>query len=218
MLADMTATSAALFRPARHGLARLPSAVTLVLRILFLVAISVSVSACVVSEKPLLQNSKPTLGPRFTVQLFRKFSDGRAHDLKTSIFEWKEGVYVNTGGSTMDLPRFVAQPLSDDFIIQSFNGDKKLFTYWIGRKITSGAYLVVAMNEDALPSERRDAVCQEGSPSGFCVIDTAEQLGEVARATAKAPIKNAEVAIIVSDGLKADANLMTAPQASEKGL
>ena len=189
-----------------------------VLRLVPLLAIAASLASCVVSEKPLIGNAKPMLGPRFTVQLFRNFSDGRAHDLKTSVFEWKGGAYVNTGGSTMDLPRFVAQPLSDDFIIQSSNVGQKLFTYWIGRKVTDGAYLVIPLDEERLPGGARGAPCQKDSPVGFCVVETIAQLDEVARATARNPVKNGQVAIIVEDGLKAGADLKTVQQETSKGL
>ena len=176
-------------------------------RLAALAVAALCLASCVVSETPLVKDAKPTLGSRFTVQLFRKFSDGRAHELNTSVFEWKGDTYVNTGGSAMDLPQFVARPLSNDYIIQSSNVGRKLFTYWIGRKVTDGVYLVIPLDEGDLSGGLQDTLCRKGSPVGFCVIETAGQLDDIARVTAKSPLKNAEVAVIVEQGLKAGADL-----------
>ena len=69
-----------------------------ILRVLTLTAAALGLASCVASERPLLTDAKPILGNQFKAQLFRKFSDGRAHEVQTSTFRWQDGAYVNVGG------------------------------------------------------------------------------------------------------------------------
>ena len=74
---------------------------------------SFGVASCVASSKELISDAKPTMGPQFTAELFRRFYDGRAHELQASNFRWENGAYVNVGGP-VDLRRFVSAPLKGD--------------------------------------------------------------------------------------------------------
>lgn len=167
-----------------------------------LLAVVVSLASCVVSDKPLLSNAKPLLGPHFTVQLFRHFSNGKSGEIRTSVFAWKDGAYVNTGGNATDLSRFIATPLhGDDMVLQGSNAKGKVYAYWLSRKFADGAYLILPLDETYLDVASREKLCAKDQPAGFCLVDTAEKLAELSRATAASPIKNAEIAVIIADGL-----------------
>jgi hypothetical protein len=86
-------------------------------------------ASCVASETSLVGSAVPTLGPLFTVQVFRDFVDGRAHDLKASTYKWEDGAYVNVGGAP-DLRRIVSVPLGGDLqLVQGSDAKKRIFTY-----------------------------------------------------------------------------------------
>lgn len=158
--------------------------------------------SCVASESPLLVGAKPTLGDQFTVQLYRHFTEGKAQEAQTSIFAWKNGAYLNVGGSATDLSQFVALPLqAQDMILQGTRPGKHLFTYWIGRKLANGTYLIVPLDEADVSAKDRAAFCAKQQPIEFCLIKTFDQLQILAHATAQGPGRNTEIGIITRDGL-----------------
>jgi hypothetical protein len=166
-----------------------------------IVAVAASLAACVASESPLVSDAQPVLGRQFTAQVYRRFDGAKAGELKTAAFRWKDGVYVKDGADESTLTRFVSEPLQgDDTIIQGWNATGKLYSYWIGRKVMPGAYLVFPVDEANASNATRDQVCVAAQPQGFCIVKTHEQLMAMALATARAPIKNGEVAVIVEDG------------------
>ena len=149
-----------------------------------------------------MSDAKPTMGTQFTAQLYRNFSDGRAHELRASTFRWKDGAYVVVDGA-VDLRRFVSMPLEgNDEIIQGSDVGGKSFTYWLGRKLVDGAYLILPLDEGHVDAATRSTLCSREEPGGFCVVDAKEHLVTMAEATAKGPLKDAEVAVIVGDGFK----------------
>lgn len=103
------------------------------IRILVLSAASLGVASCVASKEALVSDAKPTMGPQFTAELFRRFTDGRANELQASTFQWEDGAYVAVS-SPVDLRRFVSMPLKgNDSIIQGSDTSRKMFSYWLGR-------------------------------------------------------------------------------------
>ena len=166
------------------------------------VVLSLSLGSCVASKMPLIVGAQPIVGPRSTAQLFRKFSDGKAHEMRMTSFAWQDGSYVNTGSGATDIARFTAEPLqADDSLIQSADAGGKLFRYWIGRKITPGAYLIFPLDESTIDDATRATFCAEKQPAGLCIVATKTQLVALAKATASKPVKNGEIAVIVEDGL-----------------
>jgi hypothetical protein len=163
---------------------------------------SLGVVSCVASDKGLVTDAKPVMGARFTAKLFRKFEDGRAHELRASTFHWQDGAYVAVGGAA-DLRRFVSMPLQgDDTIIQGSDSTGRLFMYWLGRKIADGAYMIEPVDEADVDAATRSALCAKDESKGTCFVDTKEKLVTLAQATARGPVKNAEIAVIVGDSLK----------------
>ena len=172
------------------------------LRALALGASTLGLASCVVSDKALVSDAKPIMGSQFTAQLYRRFTDGRAHELRASTFRWKDGAYVVVDGA-VDLRRFVSMRLKgDDEIIQGSDAGGKAFTYWLGRKLVDGAYLILPLDEGHADAAIRSTLCTREEPGGFCVVDTKEHLVALAEATAKGASKDAEVAVIVADGVK----------------
>jgi hypothetical protein len=163
---------------------------------------TLSVASCVASGKALVTDAKPTMGSQFTAALFRKFEDGRASELRTSTFRWEDGAYVSVSGPE-DLRRFASMPLQgSDIIIQGSGPKGKLFTYWLGRKLAEGAYLIEPLDETDLAAANKPALCAKHESKGFCFVDTTDNLVTMAEATARSPVKNAEIAVIVRDSLK----------------
>lgn len=186
------------FRPAPHVRGRR------VALLIGLTAASFGLCSCVASEKPLVSETKPVVGQQFTAELFRSFSEGEAHEVRKATFQWQDGAYLNDGTGATDVARFVVQPLQgDDSIIQSTDVGGKIFRYWIGRKLTDGAYLIVPVDEANVDAAARDAACAKGQPAGICIVRTRDQLLALAYATADRPVKNAEIAIVVKKGLEA---------------
>ena len=172
-------------------------------RIAFVAAIAFAgstLAACVASEGPLLSDAQPVLGRQFAAQIYRRFDSGKAGELKTAKFRWKDGTYVKDGADVSTLTRFVSEPLQgDDTIIQGWNATGKLYSYWIGRKVMPGAYVLFPVDEANANNATQNQVCTEAQPQGFCIVKTHDQLIAMAMATARAPIKNGEIAIIVED-------------------
>ena len=184
------------------------TAMTGLLRFGILGLATLSVASCVASDKDLVTDAKPTMGAQFTAQLFRKFDDGRAHELRTSTFRWEDGAYVSVAGAS-DLRRFVSMPLKDnDTLIQGSETDGKLFTYWLGRKLADGAYLIEPLDEDDVSAAIRPGLCAKDESKGFCFVDTKEKLVTLAEATARSAVKHAEIAVIVGDRLKPSSEIL----------
>ena len=164
--------------------------------------LALSLGSCVASETPLLVGTTPVVGPQPTAQLFRKFSDGAAHEMRMTSFTWQNGAYVNTGSGVTEVARFVAEPLqADDSLIQSTDTKGKLFRYWIGRKITPGAYIIFPLDETAVDDALRAAACAKGQPAGICIVASKTQLVALAKATASKPVKDGEIAVVVDHDL-----------------
>ena len=169
---------------------------------------TLGMASCVASDKGLVTDAKPTMGRQFTAQLFRKFYDGRAHELRASTFRWEDGAYVDVRGA-VDFRRFVSMPLhGDDTIIQASDANGKLFTYWLGRKLANGTYLIEALDEANVDAEKRPALCVKQEQDGFCFVDTKAKLVALAEATACAPIRNAEIAVIVGDNFNPPSEIL----------
>ncbi|WP_158808967.1 hypothetical protein [Beijerinckia sp. L45] len=148
-----------------------------------------------------MSNAQPVLGRQFAAHVYRRFDGGKADELKTAAFRWKDGVYVKDGADESTLTRFVSEPLQgDDTLIQGWNSTGKMYSYWIGRKVMQGAYLVFPVDETNAADATRNEVCMIAQPQGFCIVKTHEQLMAMALATARAPVKNGEIAVIVEDG------------------
>ena len=119
------------------------------------------------------------------------------------MFRWQDGAYVNVGGGATKFRQFVSRPLqAEDSIIQGSDAGGKLFTYWIGRKLADGAYLIIPVDEEDVDAAVRNTLCAKRQPKDFCIIDTNEQLVTLAKATAIKPMKNAELAVVVDNELK----------------
>lgn len=160
---------------------------------------SLSLSACVQSDKPLLRDAKPTLGQQFEVHLYERVGGSKRFDFHATSYNWKDGKYVPSGGFARDVASFVSQPLEgNDFLIQTADENGSLFTYWIARKLTDGAYLIFPLSEDDSDTATRDGACAKNQNEGACLITTYDQLVTLARATAAAPLLDPSLGVILA--------------------
>lgn len=162
-------------------------------------AASLNLSACVVSDKPLLKDAKPTLGQQFDVHLYERFVAGKAAEFHATSYTWKDGQYARSSGMAQDVSRFVYQPLGDnDFLIQGSGENQSLYNYWIGRKLVDGVYLIVPLDEMDSSAALRDGACAKDPPAGVCKIETLDQLVALARATAAKPVRDPSLAVVIT--------------------
>ncbi len=160
---------------------------------------TLSLSACVESQIPLISDARPLIGQQFEVHLYENFVDGKANDFHASVYRWKDGQYVRASGLARDAKSFVAQSLAaNDFLLQSTDESGKRFDYWIGRKLADGVYLIFPLDESDSDDATRNAVCGKDSPEGVCRIATHDQLVTLARATATKPVREAALGILVA--------------------
>src|SRR5689334_21569448 len=138
------------------------------LRMNFIVALAaISLAACVESQTPLIENAQPLLGQQFEVHLYEEFVDNKAGAVHAAVYQWKDGQYIRANGLARDAKSFVAQPLAgNDFLIQSTDDSRKVFLYWIGRKLSPGVYLVFAIDEMDADEAARGAICGRDHPDG----------------------------------------------------
>jgi hypothetical protein len=164
-----------------------------------LAAAALNLSACVVSQKPLLTDVKPTLGERFEIHLYERVPEGKAFDFHAISYSWKDGKYVHASGLARDVASFVSQPLEgNDFLIQTTDDNQSLFKYWIGRKLADGVYLIFPLSEADSDAATRDAVCAKNQLDRMCLIGTYDHLATLARATAAKPVHNPSLGVIVA--------------------
>ena len=164
-----------------------------------LAAGTLSLSACVESQMPLISDAQPLIGQQFEVHLYENFVDGKANDFHASVYRWKDGQYVRASGLARDAKSFVAQSLAaNDFLLQSTDENGKRFDYWIGRKLADGVYLIFPLDENDADDATRNAVCGKDSPDRVCRIKTHDQLVTLARATATKPVREAALGVLVA--------------------
>ena len=160
---------------------------------------SLTLSACVESQMPLISDARPLIGQQFEVHLYENFVDGKANDFHAAVYRWKDGQYVRASGLARDAKSFVAQSLAaNDFLIQSTDENGKRFDYWIGRKFTDGVYLIFPLDENDADDATRNAVCGKDGPDRVCRIKTYDQLVTLARATAAKPVREAALGVLVA--------------------
>lgn len=154
-------------------------------RAIGVLAIAIGLSACVLSEKPLVTAAIPISGDRFNVTLFRDFANGRAQTIDQRHYAWNGSRYVATWSEPRGETRLMALQLGEDVLVQRTDGAETIASYWIARPIFAGAYFVFPVDENALSSEDRSRICASEGPEGLCLIKSYEQLLEVAKATAR---------------------------------
>lgn len=159
---------------------------------------ALSLTACVESQAPLIDDARPLLGQQFGVHLYEEFVDNKAGDVHSSVYWWKDGEYVRAYGLARDARRFVAQPLEgNDFLLQSSDEGRGVYLYWVARKLSPGVYLLFAVDETAVDEPDRGVLCGTAVTDGICRIQTRDQLIALARATAARPPKATALAVVV---------------------
>jgi hypothetical protein len=156
-------------------------------------------SACVVSQEPLLTDSQPLLGRQFEAHLYEDFQNAKAGDFHVATYRWEDGRYVRASGSAQDAANFVVRELSgDDFIIQNSSGSEKAFTYWVGRRVIPGVYLMVPINENDVDAAVQSTACaKEKAVEGVCRVETYDHLVTLALGTASKPLRDPALAVIL---------------------
>ena len=174
-------------------------------RAALLAAAGLGLCSCVVSDKALVADGKPFLGPQVTMVLYRDFSAGKGYAPRQVSYRWVDGGYQRESTTATHRVTFVAEVLDGhDFLIersQVARGDatSNVFTYWIGRQVSEGTYLIFPVNENDLPPADRDILCAKDEPEGFCTVKTHDQLVAAARATASKPPREPAVAVLVDE-------------------
>jgi hypothetical protein len=160
---------------------------------------AISLTACVESQTPLIENAQPLLGQQFEVHLYEEFVDNKASAVHASVYHWKDGHYVRANGLARDAKSFVAQPLTgNDFLIQSTDSSRNTYLYWIGRKLSPGVYLIFAIDEMDTDQASRSAICGSDHSDGICNVKNRKQLISLAHATAARPPRNAALSVVLS--------------------
>lgn len=160
---------------------------------------AIPLTACVESQAPLIESAQPLLGQQFEVHLYEEFVDNKASAVHASVYQWNDGQYVRANGLARDAKRFVAKPLAgNDFLIQSTDDSRKVFLYWVGRKLSPGVYLIFAIDEMDADEATRNAICGRDHPDGICSVKNLDQLITLARATAAKPPQNAALGVVLS--------------------
>ncbi len=140
--------------------------------------------------------------------LYRDFEAGKGFGSQYVNYRWLEGAYVRDSATTTHVIKFAAEPLDgSDFLIERSQSERaaapaNLYTYWIGRKVTDGTYLIFPVNEHDLAPGETSRICDKDSPEGFCGVNDHEQLVAAARATASKPVQAPAVGVIVDDGYR----------------
>jgi hypothetical protein len=159
---------------------------------------AVTLSACIDSAAPILDDAKPVFGPRVRLHLF-SLHDGSAHQPDIVTFRWNGSRYVVPRWRLHDLSAFTIHDFEgSDAIVQSFSakGDRTI-EYAIARKLADGTYLVVAIDENDADETTRAASCSKVKSSA-CRIQTRDQLFALARATAAKTYQSGGLAVIVT--------------------
>jgi hypothetical protein len=68
--------------------------------------------------------------------------------------------------------------------------------------VADGTYLIRPLDEGDVGAADRTTLCARQVPGGLCFVSTKEHLLALAEATARRPLKEAEIAVIVGDSLK----------------
>jgi len=160
---------------------------------------ALSLSACVESQKPLLTDTKPTLGNQLDIHLYERFVGRTSLDFHATSYTWSDGKYTRVSGLARDVASFVYQPIEGgDFIVQGTDETQSIFNYWIGRKLLDGVYLIFPLNEADSDAATRDAACAKNQPDGICMVGKYDDLISLARATAARSLRDPSLGIIVA--------------------
>ena len=141
-----------------------------------------ALSACVESETPVLTDAKPLLGERIRLRLYSLRESG-AYDPQAIRFRWDGTRYVNAGGSK-DLTSFTIHAFEGaDMIAQNFG---KRIEYALVRKLATGVFLVVPIDENDADEATRAKYCHKVGGSS-CRAESKDDIFALARATAAKP-------------------------------
>lgn len=177
-------------------------------RIVGLMAItglSIGLGSCVVSERPLIVNAKPIFGEHASAVLFTDFKVEAGYSAAAVSYRWVDGFYERASADSRQIIKFNVEPLAGgDFVVARSTEDKadgrhKIFTYLLGRKMASGAYVGVPLDDDALSQSDRNRICKNGRDEIFCSIDDHEQMVLIATATAARTFRDPGIAVLTHE-------------------
>ena len=131
--------------------------------------LALGAGSCVISDKPLIVGSKPILGERFDAVLFRDFTEGAGYSSQKVGYRWIDGFYVRSSATGKYMVKFATESLpNNDLLVERTQEDRpegqaKLFTYFIARKVADGAYLIRALERERSVGRRSERDLREGS-------------------------------------------------------
>jgi hypothetical protein len=141
-----------------------------------------ALSACIESETPVLTDAKPLLGERVRLRIYSLRESG-AYDPQAVRFRWDGSRYVNAGGSK-DFTNFTLHAFEGaDLIAQNFG---KKIEYGLVRKLASGVFLVIPIDESDADEATRTKFCRKLGGSS-CRVESKDDLFAFARVTAAKP-------------------------------
>jgi hypothetical protein len=171
------------------------------IRIAGAILCALSLSGCVDSSGPLLQDGQPIFGEQLRLQ-FYSLRKGIADEPEQATYRWERGTYRHTGGGMTDIASFSVHPLTRDiFVVQSAAAKRPgIFEYAVARRLVAGVYQVIAIDEADANRVTRAHYCKRASDSS-CRIEKRNQLYAFARATAERRKGQGGLVLRLADGV-----------------
>ena len=146
--------------------------------------LALSLSGCIDSSGPILQDAQPLFGENLRLQ-FYTLSKGFADEPEQATFKWDGARYLHVSGGMTDVAAFTAHRLqAGAYVIQSEAAKRpRIYEYAVAQKLTDGVFQAIAIDEDDAAAPTRAAYCKRVDES-HCRIETRRQLFAFARATA----------------------------------
>jgi hypothetical protein len=146
--------------------------------------LALSLSGCIDSSGPILQDAQPLFGENLRLQ-FYTLSRGFVDEPEQAAFKWDGTRYAHVSGGMTDVTAFTTHRLqAGAYIIQSEAAKRpRIYEYAVAQKLTDGVFQAIAIDEDDAAAPTRAAYCKRVDES-HCRIETRRQLFAFARATA----------------------------------
>lgn len=173
--------------------------------VLAAVLCTLSLSGCVESTGPILQDAQPLFGKDLRLQ-FYTLRKGIADEPEQASFKWDGERYVHAGGGMSDVAAFTMHRLEGRaYIVQSTAAKRpNIVEYAVAQKLTEGVYQVTPIDEDDAGSAARARHCQRVDDS-HCRITTRRQLLAFARATQARKKGQGGLVLRLADGISESA-------------
>jgi hypothetical protein len=163
-----------------------------------LILAAISLAGCISSAAPILTDSRPILGDRGQIHVYR-LSEGVAHEPSTVSFRWNGSRYLLRGKAIGNGDVTLHAYEGRDFIVQSTTArPPHSVEYALARRLADGVYLIVPIDEADAEETVQQKFCVK-TQAAACRVASPEQLFVFARATADKGSGAGGLAVIVPD-------------------